>query len=94
MDAQGDALAAGLVAGDALDVDHVLEAVDGGDLALTALVGATDDGDLVVLADGDAANLLRRRLVSFVVSFFFLFCGYERWWTGGDERCTSRAAPC
>jgi hypothetical protein len=57
VDAQRDGLAVGLVAGDALDVDDVLEAVDGGDLALTALVGATDDGDLVVLADGDAADL-------------------------------------
>ena len=55
--AQGNGLAGGLVAGDALDVDNVLEAVDGDDLALTALVGATDDGDLVVLSDGDAADL-------------------------------------
>lgn len=58
VDAEGDGLAGGLLAGDALDVDDVLEAVDGGDLALAALVGATDDGDLVVLADGDGANLL------------------------------------
>ena len=57
VDAQGDALAGGLVAGDALDVDDVLEAVDGGDLALAALVGTTDNGDLVVLADGDGADL-------------------------------------
>lgn len=58
VDAQRDALAAGLVAGDTLDVDHVLETVDGGDLALTALVGATDNGDLVVLADRDAADVV------------------------------------
>mgnify|MGYP004500134399 CR=1 FL=1 len=32
----------------AVDVDAVLEAVDGVDLALTALVGATDDLDLVL----------------------------------------------
>lgn len=32
----------------AVDVDAVLQAVDGVDLALTALVGATDDGDLVL----------------------------------------------
>lgn len=57
MDAQGHGLARGLVAGDALDVDDVFQTVDGGDLALTALVGATDDGDFVVLADGDGANL-------------------------------------
>ena len=60
VDAQGHGLAGGLVAGDALDVDDVSEAVDGGDLALAALVGAADDGDLVVLADGDAADLLGR----------------------------------
>ena len=59
MDAQGNGLAGRLVAGDALNVDDVLEAVDGGDLALLVLVGATDDHDLVVLADGDAADLLR-----------------------------------
>lgn len=57
VDADGDALAVGLVAGDALDVDDVLEAVDRVDLALAALEGATDDGDLIVLADGDAADL-------------------------------------
>jgi hypothetical protein len=32
----------------AVDVDAVLQAVDGVDLALTALVGATDDRDLVL----------------------------------------------
>jgi hypothetical protein len=58
VNAQGNGLAGGLVAGDTLDVDDVLETVDGGDLALAALVGATDDGDLVVLADGDGADLL------------------------------------
>lgn len=57
VDAEGDGLAGGLVAGDALDVDDVFEAVDGGDLALGALVGAADNGDLVVLADGDGADL-------------------------------------
>lgn len=58
MEAEVDGLAGSLVAGDTLDVDDVLETVDGGDLALAALVGATDDGDLVILADGDAADLL------------------------------------
>ena len=57
VDTQGDALAVGLLAGDALDVDAPFETVDGGDLALTALVGAADDGDFVVLADGDGADL-------------------------------------
>lgn len=39
-------------------MDAELETVDGGDAALTALVGAVDDGNLVVLADGDGADLL------------------------------------
>lgn len=57
MEAKRNALAGSLVAGDTLDVDDVLETIHGGDLTLAALVGATNDGDLVVLADGDAANL-------------------------------------
>ncbi|KAL2293424.1 hypothetical protein FJTKL_05334 [Diaporthe vaccinii] len=57
VDAQRDGLARDLLAGDALDVDHVLETVHGGDLALLVLVGAADDLDLVILADGDAADL-------------------------------------
>lgn len=32
----------------AVDVDNVFQAVDGVDLALTALVGATDDLDLIL----------------------------------------------
>lgn len=62
VDADGNALARRLVAGHTVDVDDVLKAVDRGDLALAALEGATDDGDLVVLADGDAADLLRVRI--------------------------------
>lgn len=57
VDAEGDALAVGLLAGHALNVDHVFEAVHRRDLALLVLVGAADDHDLVVLADGDAADL-------------------------------------
>ncbi len=57
VDAKGDALARGLVTGDALDVDLVLEPVDGDDLALAALVGTSNDLDLIVLSDGDAADL-------------------------------------
>lgn len=57
MDAQRNGLAGDLLAGDTVDVDHVLETVDGGDLALTALATATDDSDLVILANGDAADL-------------------------------------
>jgi hypothetical protein len=58
-DADGNALAVGLLAGDALDVDDILEAVAGGDLALTALVAATLDDNLVVLAERDRADLLK-----------------------------------
>ena len=57
VDAEGNRLAGSLVAGDALDVNNVLEAVDRGNLALLALLGAADNGDLVVLADGDGADL-------------------------------------
>ena len=57
VDAERDGLAGGLVAGDTLNVDDVLETVDGGDLALAALVAAADDGDFVVFADGDGADL-------------------------------------
>ena len=51
------ALAVALLPRHALDVNHVLEAVDARDLALTALVAAALDDDLVVFADGDRADL-------------------------------------
>lgn len=51
-------LAVGLLALDTLDVDHVLEAVHGSDLALTTLVGSTLDGDLVALGDRDGADVV------------------------------------
>lgn len=57
VDAERDGLAGGLLAGDALDVNHILETVHGSDLALLVLVGAADNGDLVILADGDGADL-------------------------------------
>lgn len=34
-------------------MDHVFESVDGEYFAGAAFVGATDDGDFVVFADGD-----------------------------------------
>jgi len=58
VDAKWDGLAGGLLANDTLDVNDVLETVDGGDLALTSLVGATDDRDLVILADWDRADVV------------------------------------
>lgn len=62
-DADGDALAVGLLAGDTLDVDNVFETVASGDLALTALVAAALDDNLVVLAEGDRADLVGFRLI-------------------------------
>lgn len=53
MDPQRDGLPVGFFAHDPLDMDDIFEAVDGGDFATAALVGAADDGDFVVFADGD-----------------------------------------
>lgn len=47
----GHALPVCLLARDTLDVHDIFEAVDGGDGAFTAFVGASDDGDFVVFAD-------------------------------------------
>jgi len=58
VDADGDGLAVGLLAGDSLDVDEVLQSVNGGDFAFTALVGASHDGDFVVFSDGDAVDIV------------------------------------
>lgn len=57
VDTDGDRLAGGLVLGDTLDVDDVFETIDGGDLAFSALVGASDYDDFVVLADWDRSDL-------------------------------------
>jgi hypothetical protein len=38
-------------------VDEVFQAVNGGDFAFAAFVGASDNGDFVVFADGDGADL-------------------------------------
>lgn len=56
-DGDGDGLAVALVAADFLDVDTVLETVDGGDTAFLCLLGATNNLDLIVLAEGDGADL-------------------------------------
>lgn len=57
VDADGNGLAVGLLAGHSLNVDEELQSVDRCDFALTAFVGASDDSDLVVFSDGNAANL-------------------------------------
>ena len=38
-------------------MDNILKTVYGGDLAVAAFVGAANNGDFVVFADGDGANL-------------------------------------
>ncbi len=58
VDADGNGGTVGLLAVDTLNVDDPLAAVDLDNLALATLEGATDDHDLVVLADGDGAGLL------------------------------------
>ena len=57
VDADGNGGTVGLLAVDTLNVDDPLAAVDLDNLALATLEGATDDHDLVVLADGDGAGL-------------------------------------
>ena len=57
VDTDGDGGSGRLLLDDTLDVDDVLETVDGGDLAFAALVGASNDEDLIVLSDGDGADL-------------------------------------
>lgn len=58
VDANGHALAIRLLPDKALNVHDPLQTVDARDLALTALVRTPDDRHLVILADGDRANLL------------------------------------
>jgi hypothetical protein len=57
VDADEGGLAVGFLAADSFNVDKVFETVHGGDLALAALVGTSDNGDFVVFSDGDRSNL-------------------------------------
>lgn len=57
VDANVDGLTVGLIAGDSLDVDNVLLSVNLGDLALLTGELSTDNSDLVVLSDGEGADL-------------------------------------
>jgi hypothetical protein len=82
VDADGHRLAGRLLLDDSLDVDDILEAVDGGDLSLPSLVGTPDNSDLVVFSDGDGADLRGR--VSAQLGTI----------EGQDIRCTSHGAPC
>lgn len=63
----GDGLAVGLLADDTLNVNDVLQTVDGGDATLTTLLGATGNGDGVVNAEGNGADLWSITLLEFVV---------------------------
>lgn len=56
-DGDGNGLAVGLLAGDTLDVDDVLETVHGGDTAGLSLAGAPSHNHLIVLAERDGADL-------------------------------------
>lgn len=58
VDAERDRLARGLLAGDTLNVDLVLETVDADDLALTTLVATANDLHFIILSDGDAADVV------------------------------------
>ena len=53
MDTDRYALPVRLLAVHTFDANEVFEAVDGGDFAFAALVGAAHDGYFVVFADGD-----------------------------------------
>ena len=52
-----DCCAVDLVTSDTVDVYHVLLAADGDNLALCALVGASDDKNFVVFSDGNGPDL-------------------------------------
>ena len=71
----------GLLLDDALDVYDVFETVDGGDLSLATLAGATGNENFIVLSDWDGANL------GFVR-------GKQICATRYHSRCTFRGAPC
>jgi hypothetical protein len=57
-DGNGNGLAVGLLAGDTLDVDDVLETVHGGDATGLSLAGTAGNDNLIVLAERDGADLL------------------------------------
>ena len=58
VDADRHALAIGFLARYPLDVDDIFQAIDGGDGAFAAFVGAADYGNFVVFADWDCADLV------------------------------------
>lgn len=58
IDSNEDSLAIDLFALNALNVDDPAAAVDLDNLTLTSLVGSPGDNDLIVLADGEALNVV------------------------------------
>ena len=58
VDADGDGGTVGTLGGDLVEVDDILLTVDSSDLALLSGVAATDNDDLVVLADGETADVV------------------------------------
>ena len=58
MDTEWDGLTRGLLLDETLDVDNILEAVDGGDLSFAGFAGSTDNENLIILPDWDGANLI------------------------------------
>lgn len=64
VDAKRNSGTVGLLTVDALNVDHPLLAVDLGNLALSALGRATDDQNLVILADRQRSDLLSQQFNS------------------------------
>jgi hypothetical protein len=61
-----------------LDVNAPLQSIHRGDSALETLVGSSHDGDNVVLADGEGADLLHRVFVG-TFSLFVAGC-FIYWW--------------
>ena len=58
VDADGDSGTVGTLGGDLVEVDDILLTVDSSDLALLSGVAATDNDDLVVLADGETTDVV------------------------------------
>lgn len=58
VDAKRNGLTAALLSLNTGDMNNIFETVDGSDLALATLVGATDDGDLIILSDWNGADIV------------------------------------
>jgi len=72
VDAKRDGLTRRLLLDDTLNVDNVLETVDGGDLAFAALVGAPNNNNFIVLSDRDGADVV------LLTEFLAQRCAHDR----------------